>query len=479
MSQPQPSRQLSFSAWSRRTTLLEESLIGAAGRWAIAKVCEHGATLNMTLAVHNGREPGDPWHHFATLEIEVCLSHPASCTVNGRTHSWSFAESPDGPLDDAIWWTMHQLWDTELIEVGDVMKLDFGVDEERAHATRRRIREICELAAARALELADAVACGLVRRLPKDVGFFTYGALLEDPDGRIQQMIKTCPCLLTLAAAGNPHGPRVRSLLGGIRAGKKLSRLIDEALPLGLEHHCPAGSSTRLSRHASALVRALPETSLDSLLNVLYAPGLDINDLVAAGASRGAWIQTMIGWGHCARKIDDRAAAMRLGGFLSRHALELQQMDIPGLVIEEIMDWLDGTGAAAPGRSSSPKRVREAIDDWHANLYRHVEFPPETPLVSGPVTKTEIIGIDVMPIATVRQLVDEGSEMHHCVASFASAAIAGEVFFYKVTVAGVRLTIALTGQRGRWFVREVSGFANRSPDPDELAPIERWVEALP
>ncbi len=465
---------------------VDERLEGAAGRWAWVTVHESGSTLALKVEVQNDHAEGDAWSYRAMLTAEIALGYPALCTVNGRSSNWDLLAGDrfdDGPFKTAFWWVSHQLWDAELVETDDSTQIrtgESGWAEGPDHQqTNMLMNEICRRMAARAVTLCDQPARDAALRLPRDTRFFAYQAVLEDPSGRVEQMITVCPGLLVLAAAREPSNPWTRTLLDRVRRGHKLATLIAAVLPVATEHHRLIGSSVDLASSAVTLIKRAPVMSRTDLLHLLHAPGLDISDLSAAGLSSEAWFQTMVAWGHCARDIEDFLLAEFLGGFVSKHALEVQGMCVPGIFVEEIMDWLEGTGSTVPTRTASPQRVRRAIDDWHQNLHRQVRHDPETRLARAPMPSAAILGIEVTAIETVRQLVDEGTEMRHCVASFADSAIEAEAFFYRATIAGARITVAIQRSEYGWALREASGVANRPLAPDEAMILERWVDALP
>jgi hypothetical protein len=172
--------------------------------------------------------------------------------------------------------------------------------------------------------------------------------------------------------------------------------------------------------------------------------------------------------------IEDVPRALRLGGFVSRHGASLsEQFHSP----DDIVDWLDRTGAPVPGRSTSPTRVRDQVNAWHRGLWDR-EFADETPLEPGPTTAKVLAGIEAEQLMTVGALVAEGTRMRHCVASLAAFAVEGQCFIYRAEVLGASITIDLRRLGNGWAIHEAAGFENRTPTLDELCLIASWVQAL-
>lgn len=444
----------------------------------------------LRVEVQNRPKPGEAWHYVHTLSVELVLSYPASCRVidRGRASSaeWdldSHIEDGTGPFGGALSWVTEELWSPDLVEADPALQLGDELHGGRppgSHHAYASMEELCLLAARRAVACCQPVARMAAMQLPVGARFFAYAALLADPTGRVREMIDVCPNLFVLGACCAPDSTQAYTLIDGIQRGSKLSGLVDLVLEWACESFNSIGVRLERCRSPGLLVRRAPAMSPGDLLHLLHAPGLDINDLAGAGASAGSWIQTMVAWAGAARRIANLDRARTLGGFWSKHAVEINGREKSHIEIQELMDWLLGTGAAPPGRNTSPARVRHEIDEWHANVHREVHYPPETRLARGPVVSRSIHGIDqIVALESVGELVAEGHEMAHCVASLASEAIVGDVFLYRAVVANARVTLAIVGAAGRWSLREASGVANRRLSADEMAAIYRWLEVLP
>lgn len=455
--------------------ILDSSLVGDASRYMTIRVLETGPKLRVLAIAENGRPRGDFWYYAARFELEVCLARPVVCSVNGRPRAWSVTHHQPEPLEELGWWTMFELWEYEVTETEASTWLEHGSGDARRDRAWRQISDICRFIGERALRAADPRARSVVREMDDRTAFHAYAALLDDPTGRVAQMIEVCPNLFTLATTPcHSRQNALHSLARGIRDGVKLHKLVDEALAFGLTDYGPRGCASTLSVQANALVRHLPVLALDELLAILHAPGVDLNDLLGAGKARETWASFMADWGRRARSLDGEQSARRIGGFFSRRAVELHDsFHTP----EEILDWIVRSGAPAPDRSSSLRRIRDQVHAWHRDLWE-LELVDATPLSPGPRATSRIVGIDASQVITVGELVAEGARMCHCVASLASEAVAGACFIYSATVLGTPITIDVRRADTRWRLYEASGFDNRKPTVDQLFVIDQWIEAL-
>ena len=443
-------------------------------------VFDADSTVCVVATLTSGHTEGHLWHREARFECEVRLGWPATCAVNGRPRAWTVTHRRADVLDELRWWALYQLWDTELIETEDTWQLDWGRGED-APEYRRCVREIDAielLISDHVWRTRDREASERVHGMDDDTAFFAYTALLDHEHSssracnRIAQMIAVCPNVFTLASVAAPSGHARREIVEGIQRGEKLASLIRNALAIPLAE---GRTGMPLNSQAVALVHYLPLRSFDDLMSVLQAPGIDVNDLLVAGKRADDWTRYVAEWGHRAHRVVGQDQRRRLGGFFSRHGLELYDASC---MPDEVIDWIErATDVGAPDRSSSPRRVHAAIQHWHATLWTHTEYPAETCLAPGP-KQVKVSGIEAVPIETVGALVAEGTRMAHCVASLAAAAVAGSYIVYSADVLDVSMTIALGLACNSWTLIEASGFANQRPTVDQLAVIWRWVEGL-
>lgn len=465
---------------TERQVAYQGVLSGAHARCMDIAVLVAGA-VRVVATVRSHHPDGHFWHCRARFEVEVGLGWPVTCVVNGRQRTWSVTHRRSDVLDELRWWALYQLWGTDLTDTENTWHPDWGLGDEPEHSRcARELAAIESLIADQVWRTRDQDAAERVHGMDHATAFFAYTALLdralsqspERAHNRVAQMITVCPNLFTLASVAPPRGHAQRSLVEGIQRGEKLASLVRTALeiPVAEGRVRPAP----LASQAMTLVRHLEVRSFDDLMAVLQAPGIDVNDLRAAGKRAHEWTQYMAEWGHRARMHSD-LPVHRLGGFFSRHALALYDVSC---MPEEVVDWVGRAPfACVPNRSSSPCGVQEAIQRWHASLWTRADYPAETPLAPGP-RQAKVPGIEAVQIETVGALVAEGSRMAHCVASLASTAVEGEYILYSAAVLRVPMTIAVCRAANVWTLLEASGFANRRPTIDQLAVISQWVEGL-
>ena len=83
----------------------------------------------------------------------------------------------------------------------------------------------------------------------------------------------------------------------------------------------------------------------------------------------------------------------------------------------------------------------------------------------------------VKAITSQMGIVDEGIEMHHCIASHLPRIMSGTYAVYRM-LQPERLTIeVMLNQDGNLFVREVRGKYNRDPSDDAMRLVEMWFQS--
>ncbi|MEC9021064.1 MAG: PcfJ domain-containing protein [Pseudomonadota bacterium] len=81
---------------------------------------------------------------------------------------------------------------------------------------------------------------------------------------------------------------------------------------------------------------------------------------------------------------------------------------------------------------------------------------------------------DIVALESWDALLAEGTQMHHCIGSYAAQIAARQVFVYHMQAPEV-LTVALTPQGGKWGLQEARGYCNALPGEAALAAIQRWL----
>ena len=99
------------------------------------------------------------------------------------------------------------------------------------------------------------------------------------------------------------------------------------------------------------------------------------------------------------------------------------------------------------------------------------ELGQPLPIPTPPLSATETIH----PIRSQAELVEEGREMHHCIASHLKSVVEGKFAVYRM-MEPERLTIELLVMDGpQCFIREVRGKHNRDPMDTSMALIKGWL----
>lgn len=111
-------------------------------------------------------------------------------------------------------------------------------------------------------------------------------------------------------------------------------------------------------------------------------------------------------------------------------------------------------GGYVPNSIRSIRRLREVHDDLArplrgAILARDREFP------KPPYAGTAYL----LPMTTMHELIREGNEMRHCVASYGDMISEGKYYVYRV-LKPVRATLGIVWRRGRWRIDELQGPGN-------------------
>ena len=83
---------------------------------------------------------------------------------------------------------------------------------------------------------------------------------------------------------------------------------------------------------------------------------------------------------------------------------------------------------------------------------------------------------DIVALESWDALLAEGTQMHHCIGSYAAQIAARQVFVYHMQSPEV-LTIALAPQGGKWGLQEARGYCNALPSEASLEAIQRWLLA--
>ncbi|HEY4921563.1 MAG TPA: PcfJ domain-containing protein, partial [Xanthobacteraceae bacterium] len=167
--------------------------------------------------------------------------------------------------------------------------------------------------------------------------------------------------------------------------------------------------------------------------------------------------------------------------FFARNPLSIEEMDdlVDFLFVEKQRD----DAFALKGRT--PEALKRKMEDWHHALRRSQAIGggawagsplPDIDYQVGKDAKRAIWR--VRQIKTGNELFREGERMHHCVVTYKSACMRGDVSIWSVTCEfpigrmnrGVTMEVTRDGR-----IVQCRGFANRPPHGNEAMTAKRWA----
>ena len=133
-------------------------------------------------------------------------------------------------------------------------------------------------------------------------------------------------------------------------------------------------------------------------------------------------------------------------------------------------------------QEDSPVTIRSCahlhrVHDAHIERMNRTEFRVVDPLpFPEPPLAPPCGGLEVVPIRTELDLLQEGREQNNCVGSYASGIRAGIVYVYRV-LAPERATLSIVpGGGGRWRLSEIRASHNRPVRPEFAQSAVNWIE---
>ncbi|MDA8655975.1 PcfJ domain-containing protein [Luminiphilus sp.] len=115
-------------------------------------------------------------------------------------------------------------------------------------------------------------------------------------------------------------------------------------------------------------------------------------------------------------------------------------------------------------------RLVVELNQWRRRELIRNEYGQPVSLPQPPLPAT----VNIIPITSQAELIEEGREMHHCIASHLKSVVEGKFAVYRM-IAPERLTIeVLVIGEGQLGLREVRGKCNRLPSAASSAIIEAW-----
>lgn len=121
-------------------------------------------------------------------------------------------------------------------------------------------------------------------------------------------------------------------------------------------------------------------------------------------------------------------------------------------------------------------RSARALERDHDVVVRDLVGTPqrESVVAVGPFPSPPLPETDgLTAIASAEELWEEGREMNHCVAGYASRVASGSFYFYRLT-SPERATVALHWIKDFWYLSDVRGPSNRDVSRETYRSIAAW-----
>ncbi len=319
------------------------------------------------------------------------------------------------------------------------------------------------------------------------------------------QVVETCPGLLVLTDGFVEEGREGRTsalaVLRDVIAGHPLRAVLDEAVGYWLRLSPYLGGeryhdweSAQLHRRLIAkrlhIRRARSHVRAADLMDLPPYP-FTVEDVPDDTHLNGLWYEFV----RCSQavldQVPDPRVRQQVTSFISRHGLNLFKSAyrrggsprvLLGRVINTtylIIKYAQSTGHV-PVRKADARRYIEGARRSDCGTAVPVCTSSELPDFPAAVEcrPDEKLGLEL--IRTSEQLMREGSEMEHCVATFLPRILAG-----AVTVFGnrgplfQRLTVAVAkGVDRNWLIEQARGYRNRPPTKRESELLGAWIAAL-
>ncbi|MCC6334331.1 MAG: hypothetical protein IT380_10130 [Myxococcales bacterium] len=349
----------------------------------------------------------------------------------------------------------------------------------------------------------------LALRFASDLRTDVLHHVLGDRTGRIGQLVDVEPGVFLFAHGllsmpphelNAEHGSRLlAAVVNGVRLNRALDDAIDgwasgagrRAVSLPVDHPCrPAWA--RLAR-ASSRERARLFQEQRLLIRrarwgvhpmfvwfpapLAFAP----EDIPSRLTKNALWFENMIGGGPVFEETEyDLPEACSFSAFLSKNALQLESVGVGKRQM-----WSYAKNARwYPSRSTSLRRFAREVAEWWnteveplgGDVLEEPELQPDTPLpqIAGAWVRPDC---SVLPLKTVADIVKEGHQMRHCLATRVWDAHRGDAFFFSAVVGGERLTVEV-GPGGNFQLAGIAGVRNRPPTERARAAIADWVGEL-
>jgi len=395
------------------------------------------------------------------------------------------------------------------------------VADEKAQEVMRQVFRELRLVAIDAAQACAPAERKAALRFPNHLRFWVYCRLVEDSSKRLLQLAAVCPGLLALVYAireATRDNSAAEMLLAEVVAGRKLDSVLRDAAEywaslvpklrdekenpiweFAARRLCSPDAASFVARQRLLIRRAGPAVPATYVL--LPPPHAFAPEDIPEGPRKNArWFRTVKSSRCLLADVRDLTQKQQasFARFVSRNALAIWTRRRPefydehgvGHVVGTVVDFIRATGRV-PERTSSPERFFAEVDVWHAQMARLRDVAdaaatlgldysqlaalkfPESPLLHWADRDAGIVAI-----GTPQELIDEGREMHHCVASRMQDAASGTAYFFRAHIGMQRLTVELQRTVWGWVISEAVGKSNRTASDHERTVLNRWVSQL-
>lgn len=148
--------------------------------------------------------------------------------------------------------------------------------------------------------------------------------------------------------------------------------------------------------------------------------------------------------------------------------------------LERLAYLLDDTlrMAGELGQRLGPLRSVRELQRVHDELAERLNRSANEEVASMVIPPPPVPGTDeIMPLASAAEILAEGREMHHCVASYIRPVAAGQVYVYRV-LAPERATLSLRSGRDGWQLEQIKGLANAPVEHETVLQVRGWLESM-
>jgi hypothetical protein len=336
---------------------------------------------------------------------------------------------------------------------------DIGADADEIEQVRRAVYVACRAVLYNTPRGPLEVALTFSHRTRRLV----LRALLHDETGRIQQMAKACPGLLTLALEHQRDHPE---WLTRVLAGEPLNDIVDALGAARWPDLEPVSVRSWIKCAPAA-------ASADDLLTP------PMWRVVKSDAGGEEWYEVMGGVGQLVRSTPGVPvhAQQAFCDYVSKHATALHR------AMQEDVDFL--RGAYLGTRIECPRLCRsKGFQEWCAEMGPYValartyaRLPDEfdghvAAPFPGPNGKT-LTGRALTSIADLKR---EGREMRHCVGNYGAKLLLRSSVFYALDYAGERLTLELERAVDEyWMWGALVGPRNTGPSNAAAHAVNAWL----